>query len=154
MHTMTTNPLETVEIARTFVPVPHPDYPEQGFHVRGLGLPDVLRILTDHGRTFLPAIVARLDPQNEAHPLLPGAERELGEMLLARFPDILAAVIALAADDPENETLAGLLPLSAQIIALDAIIGLTKTTLNIADLLASLQTIGAHLILVGGEGAH
>ena len=144
------NPLENIEVRRTFIPVPCDEFPDQGFYVRGLTIVDAFAILQTHGKSLLPAVVLRLDPSNVHKPLLPGAEREILDVFLEAAPGLLNAIVARGADE-SNEAAAERLPFGVHLLALVEIFELSKRSLDMTELMRVVQTLGAQLAQTGGR---
>jgi hypothetical protein len=112
----------------------------QTFDVRGISLFDIMQVIGDFGPQMSIAfgkITAR-DPGDE---LDAGTVKERIKDLAKEFPDLLAAVIALASDDYSTEAIkiAKQLPMIAQVSAIETIFGLTfRSEAEVGKLVESL----------------
>ena len=90
------------------------------FNVRGLTFHDLGTLLEDHRDEFLAAgqIIAKQDAENMG---------SLASVLAQTVPDLAAAVIALASDEPDAVDVVRSLPLPVQLDALIAVGKLTFT---------------------------
>ena len=99
----------------------------QSFQVRGLSLTDIMAAMADYGPQMTLAF-AKIMGGNEAKgPITQNAIRDQIKGLAGEFPDLLAALIALAADDydPGMVEQAKALPMLAQMDAIEAVFQLT-----------------------------
>lgn len=115
--------LRSIVIARRTVPVGA----DQSFDVRGLSVIDIMQIVGDYGPQMSLTFASLVEKKNDGEPLTSSLIRSRIKDIAREFPDLLAALIALASDDYDSDMVAKVkqLPMMAQIDAMEAIFGLT-----------------------------
>lgn len=114
--------LRNISIARKSIRVDD----KQSFDVRGLSLTDVMAAMADYGPQMALAF-SKISEKGQGSKFDSATIKARIRDLAGEFPDLLAAVIALGADDyaPETVKTTKTLPLLVQIQAIEAIFGLT-----------------------------
>lgn len=105
-------------------------YDGQEFEVRGFGAPDLMTLTATHG-AVLAMVFGKIQTERQ-----PGAAvtsdqvKSILRDVSGQFPDLAAAVIAIASEsaDEEGMAVARQLPLPVQVEALEAIFALTFTS--------------------------
>lgn len=115
--------LRDLVIARKKIPVDH----NQSFEVRGISLTDVMLALGDYGPQMSIVFAKIAERRTAGEPLDNTTIRNAIREVASEFPDLFAAVIALAADDysPEGIRVVKSLPMMAQVEAIEATFMLT-----------------------------
>ena len=115
--------LRNIVINRRNVPVDA----NQSFDVRGISLIDIMRIMGDYGPQMSLAFGQLTAKRESGAPFDSATVRDRIKEMAQEFPDLLAAVVALAADEYDEEMVALVkkLPMLAQIEAVEAIFSLT-----------------------------
>lgn len=134
----------------------------QSFEVRGLSLFDIMSVLTTYGPQ-MSIVFGKLTAAKRQGPISGGMVKETIASLSQEFPDLLAAAIALAADDysPEGLKIVKQLPLPTQIAAVETIFSLTfqsegdvgKLAESLSRMLVAISGALTNLTLPGGIGA-
>jgi dihydropteroate synthase len=114
--------LSSIKVRREAVKVDE----TQSFDVRGISTNDVMALVAEHGAQ-LTLMFAKLTSGRDAGSLNPDDVRDIILQLAKEFPDIAAAVIALAAEEYNEDgmALARDLPVLAQMEAIETIFHLT-----------------------------
>ena len=113
----------------------------QAFEVRGISLFDIMSVLNEYGPQMALMFGKVMAQKAEKGGLDNAAVRKAISDVSGEFPDVLAAVIALASDDytPETIEIAKQLPMMSQIAAVEAIFALTfKSEGDVKKLIESL----------------
>lgn len=114
--------LHGIRIRRETIP-----YGEQEFEVRGFGAPDLMTLTAKHG-TILAMVFGKIQQDRvPGQPVTTDAVKGILRDVAGDFPDLAAAVIAIASEsnDDEGMEVARRLPLPVQVEALEAIFMLT-----------------------------
>lgn len=99
---------------------------DQSFEVRGITLFDIMQVLGDFGPQMSLAF-GQITAREKGLSLGKGEVKDRLADLAREFPDLLAAIVALASDDYSKEamTIVRQLPMAAQVAALEQIFSLT-----------------------------
>lgn len=96
------------------------------FTVRGISFEDVTRLVNKHGPVAAMAY-AKFTAAKTEHDLRPEVVGLLLNEVLTQFPEALAEMIAIAADEPDSAGTVARLPVGVQLDAVEKIIDLTFT---------------------------
>lgn len=134
----------------------------QSFEVRGLSLFDIMSVLNAYGPQ-MSIVFGKLTAAKRQGPITGGMVKETIASLTQEFPDLLAAAVALAADDysPEGIRIVKQLPLPAQVQAVETIFSLTfqgegdvgKLAESLSRMLVAVSGALTDLTLPNGIGA-
>lgn len=98
----------------------------QSFKVRAISTNDIMTLAADHGASMA-ILFGKLTEAKETGELSGESVRDIIFDLAREFPDVAAAVISMAADEPTEEGLAFArdIPFTVQVDAIEKIFGLT-----------------------------
>lgn len=110
---------------------------EVDFQVRGINISDLMSLMQSHAPV---AMVLWRKLQEDDKELMTSDVRNVFSEVAAEFPDLVAAIIAMAADDNsvDGRTIARQLPADVQSLALEAIFRLSFQSESTLEKLASL----------------
>lgn len=129
-----------------FIPTRTIDFRGQNFEVRGIAMPDVMMAVKDYGPQ-LATLFAKVQSGELETTDVRGAVVELAQEL----PDVIAAIIALAADayTPERVAVFRKLPVPVQAEAIEAVFH--ETFASEADVKKLMESLNR--MLAAGSGA-
>jgi len=94
------------------------------FDVRGIAFEDITRLVNKHGPVCV-MIYTKFQDAKGKHGLRPETVGQLLSMAMGQFPEAVAELIALAADEPDMTAKVQKLPIGVQLDAIEKIIALT-----------------------------
>lgn len=96
------------------------------FTVRGVSFEDITKLVNKHGPVCV-LIYTKFTESKGKHGLRPETIGQLISLAMGQFPDAVAEMIAIAAEEPETVSTVQRLPLGIQLDAIEKIVRLTFT---------------------------
>jgi hypothetical protein len=94
------------------------------FDVRGISFEDITRLVNKHGPVCV-LIYTKFTEAKTKHGLRPETVGQLLTLAMQQFPEAVAELIALSADEPDMTAKVQRLPIGVQLDAIEKVIGLT-----------------------------
>ena len=94
------------------------------FDVRGIAFEDITRLVNKHGPVCV-LIYSKFTEAKTKHGLRPETVGQLLTLAMGQFPEAVAELIALAADEPDMTAKVQRLPIGVQLDAIEKVISLT-----------------------------